>query len=172
MAEFLVRVVDKVNPDSVYLDAKCLKRGDVVCVCEDGWKWSDLERKNPEWHIIQVPGMSVIEGSQFLAEEPGDPQVNQMLQRRQFKIDVDALMADHPSLDVAPVTLSVSKSIGGKLQTVEQTAIVDKASILANARAVDVVTLDAKALLAAKVMKVALEDPAVIGDVAAVAVIG
>lgn len=90
MAEFLVRVHNKVNPDSVYADVKCLKRGDVVTVCPDGWPWSASELTNAFWRIVKVPAMTMSEAQAFLAGEPGDPITNKMLQRRQFKLDVDS----------------------------------------------------------------------------------
>lgn len=147
MAELLVRVVDKVNNDSVYLDAKCLKRGDVVVVCPDGWVWSDLERKNPDWHIVKVPGMSMSEAQAFTSPEIGDPKLNLMLRPRAFKVDVDTLAKAEKSLET-----TADKGIKGKQD------------ILANARAVESVTLTAKKLTDAKVLKVGLTDPAVIGD--------
>lgn len=94
MAELLVRVVDKVNRDDPYLDAKCLKRGDVVCVCPDGWKWSPAELKNPDWRVLHMPGLSVEKAEVFLGpeidEDPKNP--SKMLRRRAFKIDLDSTL--------------------------------------------------------------------------------
>lgn len=91
MAELLVRVVDKVNPNDPYLDAKCTKRGDVICVQPDGWVWGREEQTNPEWRIVRVPGLSVTQCLGFLAPEIDiDPQhPSKVLQRRAFKLDVD-----------------------------------------------------------------------------------
>ncbi len=89
MAELLVRVKDKVNPDSPQLDAKCLKAGDVVVACPDGWEWSELEKSNPDWLIVKVPGMSMEEAKTFTAPEVGDRLVNPMLRQRAFKIDLE-----------------------------------------------------------------------------------
>jgi hypothetical protein len=94
MAEMLVRIVDKVNPDSKVLDARCLKRGMVVTIQPDGWEWSDAERKAPYWQIVTVPGASVDDLSAYLAPEPGDAAVNDLLQRRAFKLDVDIAQAN------------------------------------------------------------------------------
>ena len=92
MCEMLVRVVDKVNED-LYLDAQCLKRGDVVVICPDGWNWSAAERKNPDWRIVQLPKVSELEASSFLGpeldEDPANP--SKVLRRRAFKLDVDAV---------------------------------------------------------------------------------
>lgn len=97
MAELLVRVVDKVNPD-FYANTKCLKRGDVIAVCEDGWGWGVEELANPDWRILKIPDMTVAEASVFLAPErnrdPGQP--SRTLQRRAFAIDLD-----HPAIDQA-----------------------------------------------------------------------
>lgn len=91
MAELLVRVVDKINDDP-YLDAKCLKRGDVVVVCPDGWPWGKHEQHNPDWRILKVPGVSVTALQGFLAPEPEtDPEnPSAMLQARAFRLNLDA----------------------------------------------------------------------------------
>lgn len=57
MAEMLVRIVDKINPDPK-LDLLCRKRGDVVCIMPDGHGWSEAEITNPEWTIVKFPGVS------------------------------------------------------------------------------------------------------------------
>lgn len=94
MCEMLVRVVDKVNTDP-YLNAQCTKRGDVIAIQPDGWAWSHLELSSSQWRIIKVPGITVLEASAFLAPEVNiDPQnPSRVLQRRAFKLDVDALGA-------------------------------------------------------------------------------
>jgi len=143
MAEFLVRVADKVNPDSPYLDAKCLKRGDVVVVCPDGWPWSQLERTLPFWRIVRVPGMSLSEAEAFLAPEPGDPLVNKMLQRRQFKLDVDG-----------PGFNAQERAFFSDDARAAHAITISVASFL---------TVDADTVRALKVMKPPLADPKVIG---------
>ena len=91
MAEVLLRVVDKVNPNSVYLDAQCLKRGDVVVVCPDGWNWGTEELSNPHWRILKLPNIPVEQMQQFLSEEPETDPANpsRTRQRRGFKFNVD-----------------------------------------------------------------------------------
>lgn len=91
MAEMLVRTIDKVNKEDVYLDVKCTKRGHVIAICPDGWQWSETERTAPYWTIVKVPGVSVEDLSAYLAPEPGDPRMNRMLQCRAFKFDLDSL---------------------------------------------------------------------------------
>jgi len=92
MAELLVRIVDKVNPD-FYLNCGCTKRGHVIAAHPDGWAWGREERANPEWRILMVPDLSLNDVSVFLAPErnvnPRHP--SRTLQRRAFKIDLDAL---------------------------------------------------------------------------------
>jgi hypothetical protein len=88
MCEFLVRTVDKVNDTSAALDAECLKAGDVVVVCPDGWPWSKQEQEASFWRIIKVPGMSVEEGEQFLGRETG------FAKRRATKIDLAQVATD------------------------------------------------------------------------------
>lgn len=93
MAEMIVRMADKVNRESPYLDVKCTKRGDVIAICEDGWPWSKAELTNPDWTLVKVTGVLASDLSAYLAAEPGDPKVNQMLQRRAFYFDLDAYAA-------------------------------------------------------------------------------
>lgn len=104
MAELLVRIKDKVNPD-FYLNAQCGKRGDVIAVQPDGWSWSPRERTNPEWMIVQFPGVPVAEFSDLLMiePEPNPDQPSRTRQRRAFKLDVDALGIAEP---VVPEGLS------------------------------------------------------------------
>lgn len=92
MCELLVRVVDKVNSD-FYLNCQCTKRGDVIVVQEDGWKWGKEELSNPDWRIISMPGIPVSQVLGLLAPElPIDPKnPSRTLQRRAFKFDIDAL---------------------------------------------------------------------------------
>lgn len=91
MAELLVRVVDKTNPDDPYLDAQLTKRGDVICVQPDGWHWGVEERKNPDWRILQLPGIDEDKLASLLAPElDADPQnPSRVLQRRAFRLDLD-----------------------------------------------------------------------------------
>ena len=70
MCEVLLRVVDKINPDHILLDALCTKVGDVIVVVENGWSWGIEEKSNPEWKIIAIPDMSVAEALTFT--EPDD----------------------------------------------------------------------------------------------------
>jgi len=69
MAELLVRVVDKVNPNDPDLDLQCLKRGDVVAIGEDGWPWSGKELSNPDWKVMYFPGASVSAAESYLMPE-------------------------------------------------------------------------------------------------------
>jgi hypothetical protein len=91
MAELLVWLVDKTNPDDFYLNARQYKRGDVIAVCPDGWPWGREELNNPHWRIVKVPDMTESEASAFLGKEhdtdPSTP--SRTLQRRAFKIDLD-----------------------------------------------------------------------------------
>lgn len=95
MCELLVRVVDKINHEDPYANAKCTKRGDVISICPDGWVWGVQEQLNPDWRIITIPGVSVDEVASLLAPEPEtDPQnPSRMRQARLFKLDLDAFDA-------------------------------------------------------------------------------
>lgn len=67
--------------------------GDVVVACPDGWKWSELERTNPKWAIVKVPDMPKQEAESLASPELPKSLSDSadLLQRRQFKFDVDAL---------------------------------------------------------------------------------
>lgn len=94
MAELLIRVVDKVGTD-VFKDAALTKRGDVIVVRPDGWNWGIQELANPEWRIVSIPDMPMVEAEAMLAMEPGDRSVPNVLQARMFKFDLDALPGVH-----------------------------------------------------------------------------
>lgn len=98
MAEFLIRVVDKVNAEDFYRDCQCLKRGDVVWAADDGWPWSREELVAPYWRVIKVPALPLSEAQAFLAsEKDSDPaHPSRTLQRRAFKLDLDALTSIGP----------------------------------------------------------------------------
>ncbi len=90
MAEMLVRLFDKYTGKDPHFLAKTTKRGDVIVVQEDGWKWSPLERKSPDWIIVKVD-MPIEKAWTMLAPEQGDPLENPLLQLRAFKVDLDAM---------------------------------------------------------------------------------
>lgn len=94
MAELLLRVVDKVNPDDPYKDVQLTKRGDVVTALPDGWAWSSEEQRNPHWRILKWPSLTLSAATVFLSPEiDSKPQLtgeNPMLQRRGFAFDLDA----------------------------------------------------------------------------------
>lgn len=89
MSELLIRVIDKVGSDP-YLDAKCLKRGDVVVVVDNGWLWAKEELTAPYWRILKLPNVSVTVAEAFLGAEfdidPAHP--SKVLRRRAFSLDL------------------------------------------------------------------------------------
>jgi hypothetical protein len=94
MAEILLRVKDKIN-SSPYLNAQCTKRGDVIVVCPDGWRWGFRELDDPQYRVVCIPQMSVSEAQAFVVGEmETSPQPASMLRhRRAFRLDLE-----HPSL--------------------------------------------------------------------------
>jgi hypothetical protein len=92
MAELLVRVVSKLNPDDVYKDVKLTKRGDVIMVVPDGWGWSIEEKTNPDWRIVKWPSETVVNASTLLTPELPEVETtipDPMLQRRGFYLNLD-----------------------------------------------------------------------------------
>lgn len=137
MCEMLVRLVDKINREDPHLDAKCLKRGDVVVICEDGWPWSNRELKNPAWRVLYFPYLSVEKAQAFLGPEidEGPKNPSKVLRRRAFKIDLDSALL--------PTEVKQAMQDGARVKT---------------RIAVQLSELDALAL---KVGKPRLEDPSV-----------
>ena len=134
MAEFLIRVQDKLNLDSPFSDVKCLKRGDVVCVCPDGWRWSDRERTLPFWRIVKVPDMMISEAEAFLTPEPGDPVTNKMLQRRAFRFDLSLLDPAFVADDSRKAPFVVTDALNARDAKVLKPAISDPAVIGGDSR--------------------------------------
>jgi hypothetical protein len=154
MAEILVRVVDKVNKE-FYLNCRCTKRGDVIVVAPDGWKWGTDERTDPQYRIISLPQYSVEDLQAFLApEQPTDPSQSQRtLQRRAFKFDVD-----HPDLPQAIRDCIADDTRAS--ETYQDNAVPAAAPDTGAGGAAEPATFD---MLAFKVQKAPIEDPAVIG---------
>lgn len=102
-AELAVRLVDKINEDP-YLDVRCTKRGDVIVVVEQGWKWGKKELENPEWGFFYVPA-SVHECMQLLSPElPQTPTPDRMLRKRAFSFDIEAYEAGERDIKKLIVT--------------------------------------------------------------------
>lgn len=98
MMQLLVRVVSKVDPKDPVKDAQLTKAGDVIVYKQDGEEWGIQELKNPDWRIIQVPGMTEEEAIALTSPElpPNLDREYPLLQRRAMKLDLaqlDALAA-------------------------------------------------------------------------------
>ena len=107
MAELYVRTIDKVNTLDVYADARCLKRGDVVAIVEDGHKWGSAELNNAHHQILKAPGIDAEKLRAYLLAEPGNDVLNRVLQARAFKFDLDAYaIAPDKSLDTEAKALA------------------------------------------------------------------
>lgn len=94
MCELLIHVIDKVNADSVYLNAKLPKTGHVVVVCDDGWAWGDMELTLPDFRLFKAPGFDATFFEPLLSNEiatvPGQTfgDVTNTLQYRGYKMDI------------------------------------------------------------------------------------
>jgi len=85
MAEALIRIVDKVQPDKSKAE-RLLRAGDVVVICPDEWPWSAIERTNPEWRIIRVNVLATTVNT--LLAKAADPLARR---RREWRIDFSLL---------------------------------------------------------------------------------
>jgi len=65
MCELLVFLTDKASDPDPAINLTYMKRGYVIVVCEDGWQWSQAELTNPDWVVVQVPGVPVSEYNKF-----------------------------------------------------------------------------------------------------------
>ena len=55
MAELLIKSSDTTNPDPVEDLRGCYKKGDVVVIKPDGWKWGKEELKKEKFYILRIP---------------------------------------------------------------------------------------------------------------------
>lgn len=99
MAEMCVNLEDKRQADP-RLDAQGWKRGFVVSIQEDGYKWGAAETTG-QFAIVKVPGTPASKLSALLVAEPGDEINNKMLQRRAFRFDIDSHDGHALTLDSA-----------------------------------------------------------------------
>lgn len=93
MAEILLRVVDKTNPDDKALDKQCSKRGDVIVVCPDGWSWGVEELKSDVWRIVKLPGVDPDSMRDLIEPLWTDEREPQLVKKRAKKLDIDKLEA-------------------------------------------------------------------------------
>ena len=91
MCEALVWIQDKVarnNPRA----AQNYRAGEVICVQEDGWPWSERERTHPRWRIFTFPGVAVSALADLVA---GDfDQEGGLIARRVRGFDLSTLPSD------------------------------------------------------------------------------
>lgn len=89
--KLLLRVQDKVNPNSDFENAKCLKRGEVVCAVPDSHVFSDREYNNPAWSVLSIPEMTDAEAGALCQREKVDKNENPWYHIRDFRIDMNKL---------------------------------------------------------------------------------
>ena len=58
MSELLVNLIDSTHRNPAKNVRGCYKRGDVVVVMPDGWKWGKEERP-PKFGVIRVPDLTL-----------------------------------------------------------------------------------------------------------------
>jgi len=98
MAELLIRTVDKTHSDPVKSLAGCFKRGDIICIQDDGHGWSEAERNADDRTILKIPKVEKNTlGSYMLPVYDEDPDVNPdatVVIQRKYKINLDSLGSD------------------------------------------------------------------------------
>lgn len=133
MPEMLVRTLDKYEGQDLKFHAKSTGRGDVIVVVEDGWQWSEIERTSPQWIIVKCSA-SFEECQAMLACEQGNELTNPYARVRAFRLDLEALGHNIPTVEQAKQGLRVES-----------------------------ITISDQELNAAKRRKPPIPDPAVIG---------
>lgn len=115
MARLVIRNRDKVNRESVHLDACCLKRGMVVDILPDGKSLGKVGDTYTGWTVVDVPRTDAEMLSAFLGPELGDRRFDPMLQRRAFVFDLDTYAALRKS------TITLKEALSLKLPVVKRT---------------------------------------------------
>ena len=153
MAKLLVRVTDKVNTD-FYLNCQCTKRGDVIVAQPDGQPWQKEELTNPVWRILQIASLDMITAATFVVPEmPADPlNPSKTLQKRAFKLDVDA---------IAKLAATFAAYIADDKRTLGTLILKDTPQQITDATKQSAIS--AATIVANKVLKPAIADPAIIG---------
>lgn len=90
--QLLVRVKDKINPNSEILSAKLMKRGDVVHVADENHVWGTKELSNPDWRILKVELTKEQAESLLAPEHPPDLlKEYKMLRKRAIRLNLDSM---------------------------------------------------------------------------------
>lgn len=91
--EMIVRRSDKVNLNSKSGDAQCTKRGDVIAVKEQPCNWSERERNNPDWVILEFDDMTIGDAEAFLqTEQPiAATEAQPLLKKRIMSLNLDEM---------------------------------------------------------------------------------
>ncbi len=90
MAELLLFVADRSDPDPK-VDCRIFKRGHVVDVRPDGWKWGRDELALDIFRIVRVPALLASKALALLAQQVGDPSKDPLLKHRAVRLRLDDL---------------------------------------------------------------------------------
>lgn len=85
--ELLIRIVDK-HPAVSTMYETGSQRGDVICICPDGWQWSAGELNNPDWIIVKADLVEAECDALLESFREGEPKY-----KRRVGINVDGLKA-------------------------------------------------------------------------------
>lgn len=88
LVTLVIQVRDKNNPDSIELDAHNYKEGDVIEVLAPDHKFTEAEKRNPDWRFVRA---NVPQGALDALTEPEDRTDNPRWQRRRRALDLKSL---------------------------------------------------------------------------------
>lgn len=89
MATLCIRIAPNNNPTDAKLDALRTQIGDVVCIVEDGHKFSSGELNCGQYKFVDVPGVPQVDLI-YLIDSVEDAD-GQMIMRRAKTLDVEKL---------------------------------------------------------------------------------
>lgn len=106
--ELLIRVHNKEEGKDVYEDAQRTKRGDIIAVCPDGWKWNNEDVRDSSWRILKVPSLTkqastLYDRGEFevrITKDGANPfDKSATSQKRAYKFDLDNLLLSQAAID-------------------------------------------------------------------------
>jgi len=128
MAEFLIKASDNTHSDPIKDARGCYKKGDIVDVRPDGFRWG-REEGPPKFYIVKMPDLKVEDARKYMqplfSQELNKEGWFDKLRRRQYQIDVTTLQANLTTAKAAELTSATGLTTDWK--TIEPLTV-DKAT--------------------------------------------